>query len=99
MLSHPRPACSEVRRELEALALGEVSAPDRALILRHFRTCEACAQSAREAAALVRNLRSLAPASASRGWIRAAAAVAAAVLVVVAGRIGVDRVHESKGTA
>jgi hypothetical protein len=90
MLSHPRPSCSEVRRELEALALGEVPPSDRALLLRHVASCETCARAAREAAAILRRLSALAPARPVRGWMRAAAVAVAVVLVVVAGRLGVD---------
>jgi hypothetical protein len=101
MLSFPTPACSEIRRELEALALGEVPLREAGLVRRHLERCPACEAAAREVAGLVRQLGTLGPPrrrpAARRAPVALAMLACLAVVVVLDLRRGDD--HDDAGAA
>jgi hypothetical protein len=84
MLTFPMPTCTEVRRELEALALGELPLRDLTLVRLHLADCRTCAAASRNIRALVRDVERLRsePAPSWRRFVLPAA-VAASILVLV----------------
>lgn len=85
MLSRPEPTCAEVRRELTAFALREMSAADAVLVRRHVAGCSACARDGVEVLRLVGGLKSAAgPRQPAWGLKAACAAAIVGILFVVA---------------
>ena len=82
MLTRPDPACAEVRRELAAFALRELSAADAWIVRRHVAGCSGCARAAAEVVAFVGGLREMGPAP--RRAIRVLPAAAAAAIIAIA---------------